>query len=497
MDHRRRFVRLSLLGERVKRPMRVRVLRMFFVPLIMALHGCVNIETVNTQLADSGITPPAQWHGENGSAGAVNVRWLDDFADEPLAALVEESLAGNLNLRAIAARAQVARARATIAGAAHLPTLDLNGGASRRGAPGSAARSGSRNTSNSFDATLSAAWDVDLWDRLADTTRAATLDALSSEADLAAARQLLAANIARGWFNLVEASAQVALGQETVANFRENLAVVEDGFRSGLNIALDVRLERANLANARSRLEALRRDRDAAVRTLEVQLGRYPAGQLDAGDVLPQLSTSIPSGLPAQLLNRRPDLQAAQLRLSASDARLAAALKNRLPDFTLTASGGLSSDTLSRLLDFDALLFAIAGQLAAPLLRGGALEAERELARAQTLESLAAYAEAVLVAFREVESALNAELTLANQEGALRLAVVEARAAEELALERYRAGLTGIITWLEARRRAFETSSSLLSTNNQRIQNRIALHLALGGDFGTRNATHAVHRGSP
>ncbi|MFT5447481.1 MAG: multidrug efflux system outer membrane protein [Gammaproteobacteria bacterium] len=477
----------------MKQLMRARALRMLFFPLMAVLHGCANIEPVYTQLADSGLTPPAQWHEANDSPGAVNVRWLDDFADARLAALVEESFAGNLNLRAIAARVRIARSRATIAGAAQLPTLDLGGGASRRSAQGIS----SRNTTNSFDATLSAAWDVDLWDRLADTTRAAAFDALGSEADLEAARELLAANIARGWFKLIEASAQVALAQVTVDNFRDNLAVVEDGFRSGLNIALDVRLERANLANAQSRLEARRRERDAAVRTLEVQLGRYPAGQLDAGDVLPQLSTSVPAGLPAQLLNRRPDLQAAQLRLSATDARLAAALKNRLPDFTLTASGGLSSDTLSRLLNFDALLLSIAGGLAAPLLRGGALDAERELARAQTMVSLATYAEAVLVAFREVESALNAELTLARQEDALRSAVIEARAAEKLALERYRAGLTGIITWLEARRRAFETSSSLLSINNQRIQNRIALHLALGGDFGRRNATHAVHRGAP
>lgn len=470
------------MGQRVKQLTRMHALRMLFVPFMMALQGCVNTAPVSTQLADSGITPPAQWHGANGDFAPVTERWLDDFVDARLLALVQESLVGNLNLRVVAARVAIAQARAKLAGAAHLPNLDFGAGASRRGSPGN----GSRNTANSFDTTLSAAWDVDLWDRLADTTRAAVLDALGSEADLAAARRSLAASIAQGWFNLIEACAQVSLTRETADNFRDNLAVVEDGFRSGLNIALDVRLERANLANAQSRLEARRRDRDAAARALEVQIGRYPAGQLDAGDVLPQLSTSVPAGLPAQLLHRRPDLQAAQMRLLATDSRLAAALKNRLPDFTLTASGGLSSDTLSRLLDFDALLFAIAGQLAAPLLRGGALDAERELARAQTQESLAAYAEAVLVAFREVESALNAELTLAKQEGALRLAVVEARAAEELALERYRAGLTGIITWLEARRRAFETSSSLLSINNQRIQNRIALHLALGGEFGVQ-----------
>jgi outer membrane protein TolC len=156
----------------------------------------------------------------------------------------------------------------------------------------------------------------------------------------------------------------------------------------------------------------------------------------------------------------------------------------------------VSSDALRRLLDFDAVLLAIAAELTAPLLRGGELQAERDLARAQTDEALAQYAQAVLTAFREVESALRAEALLAQQEAALQIAARESRAAEELALERYRAGLVDIVTWLEARRRAFDARSALLSVNNQRLQNRIALHLGLGGDF-TAPATDAAMTAPP
>lgn len=449
-------------------------------------------EPLRTELTDSGMRAPAHYQVRSATDVEVSDDWLDDLGDARLKELVAESLTNNFELRAAAALVQAARARARarIAGAAELATLDIGSAASRRGS----ASNGRRSTNSTFDATLSANWDVDLWDRLADSTRAAMLDAIASEADLAAARRSVAAQVARAWFDLAEASAQLALATETVRNFGDNLKVVEDGFRSGLNDALDVRLERANLANAQSSLQSRRLQRYEAARDLEVLIGRYPAGLIEASDGLPRLRAPVPAGLPVELLSRRADLRAASARLAATDSRLASALKNRLPGLTLTASGGLSSAALAGLLDFKSLLFAIAGQLAAPLLRGGELHAQRDLARAQNLESLLVYAQAVLVAFREVESALRAEALLAGQEKALESAVLEARAAEQLALERYRSGLTDIITWLEARRRAFDASSSLLSLNNQRLQNRINLHLALGGTFHLEPAADTLEK---
>jgi outer membrane protein TolC len=135
------------------------------------------------------------------------------------------------------------------------------------------------------------------------------------------------------------------------------------------------------------------------------------------------------------------------------------------------------------LLDFDALVWRIAANLALPIFQGGRLDAERDLARAEVEEVLADYAQVVLVAFREVEVALTAERYLSRQESALRVAARESEEADVLALERYRSGLVGIITWLEARRRAFNAKSTLIAVSNLRLQNRIALYLALGGDF--------------
>jgi NodT family efflux transporter outer membrane factor (OMF) lipoprotein len=451
------------------------------VLVTVALTACSPTLEQLPDLGEAGVQPAPGWTASDAEPGAPSTGWIDRLDADALPALVEEALAANQSLRAVAARVEVARAQARIAGAATLPRLDAGAGASRRGS----GTGGRRSTANSFDTSLTTSWEVDLWQRLSDTTRAGALDALGSEADFAAARLSLAASVARAWFDLLEAGQQQALAQETVRNFGDNLAVVEDGFRAGLYTALDVHLERANLAGAESRLEARREERDVAARSLEVLLGRYPADRLPTGAELPRLASPVPAGLPADLLERRPDLRAARLRLAAGGARLDAALKNRLPGLTLSATGGLSSDALRRLLDLDSLLFSIAADLAAPLFRGGELDAERDLARARVREALADYAQSVLVALREVESALTAESILARQEAALETAARESRSAEALALERYRSGLVDIVTWLEARRRAFDARSSLLSVRNRRLQNRVTLHLALGGDFNS------------
>jgi len=446
---------------------------------LILVGGCEALVPVETELADTGVEVPADWSSVSDSPG-VRQGWLSDFEQSPLPALVEEAVSVNYDLRAAAARVAQARARARIVGANRQPQIDAGLGVSRSGLSTGGGRS---LTVDSFGANVAASWELDVWGRLANDTLAAARDADAVAADYDAARLSLAAGVAQAWFDAVESELQVALAEETVRNFRDNLEIVSEGFRIGISDALDVRLERANLAGAESELEASRLARDRAVRGLEVLLGRYPAGELAIATSLPGIETEVPAGLPAALLMRRPDVRAAVLRLEASDERLNSARKNRLPDIRLTANGGVSSNALRNLLDFDALVWSVAADLALPIFQGGRLDAERELARAEVEEVLADYAQAVLVAFREVEVALTAERFLVRQESALRVAARESQEAELLALERYRAGLVEFITWLEARRRAFNAKSTLIVVSNRRLQNRIALYLALGGDF--------------
>jgi len=430
--------------------------------------------------------PPPAWTAANTGKQAFDATtWQKEFADPVLAALIEEAVDNNFDLRSAAARISAARANAIISGADRIPQVSasLNANRAKRSTVvGGTVISG---VSNYFQTGMEIRWEADIWGRLSHQARAATLELAASEADFHAARLSLAANISRSWFNTIEAQQQVELSRQTVANYQRALDSIRESYRSGLNSALDVRLARSNLATAKSQLAGQQVRLDGQLRTLQTLLGRYPSRQLKLVDDLPELQRPIPAGLPSELLARRPDLIAAENRLRAADERASQAAKNRLPRIQLTASGGSGSDELNSLLDGDRLIWSIVGGITAPLFQGGRLKANQQLARANADQAMNQYAQTVLNAFREVETALAAAPLLETQQRALQKAVEEARESERLAAEQYRAGLVDITTWLEAQRRLFNARSTLLQIRNQRLQSRIDLHLALGGDFTT------------
>jgi len=449
------------------------------LPVLALLSaGCtvLPVEPLETPAA------PARWSAQFPQAPGAPQHWLEDFDAPHLQALVNAALAHNHDLQAAAARVAAARARARIAGAPLLPDAELGLDAARskqRISGGSSSR-----TASSFELEAAVSWDPDVWGRLGNAARAAAVDAEAARADYRGARLLLAADVARSWFAAIEAELQLQLAARTVESFRDSLAVIEERYRAGLNTALDVRLARENVASGENVLASRRRERDAVLRTLEMLLGRYPRSELTVDAILPAVREAVPAGLPAELLGRRPDLVAAERRLQAAGERLEEARKNRLPSVRLTASGGTASSQLRELLDWDNLVWSLLAGITQPLFQGSRLSAEQALAQADRREAWAAYAQTVLTAFREVETALAAEAHYVEQEAALRRASEEAGAAADLALARYSQGLTDIVTLLEAQRRAFNAESTRLRTARERLANRVALHLALGGDFG-------------
>jgi NodT family efflux transporter outer membrane factor (OMF) lipoprotein len=432
------------------------------------------------------VAVPESWQARGTPGEGQVLAWLEGFRDPALADLVEEAVARNFELQAAASRVSAARTQARIAGADPLPELQVTAGASRAKRSGINQAGFVENPSNSYELRGQLSWEADLWGRLNDSTRAAKADWRAAAADYQAARLSLAANIARRWFDVIESRSQTRLARDTVGSFEKSLETIENRYRQGIGEALDVRLARNNLATARAILSQRQREQRNLVRTLETLLGRYPAGAMaQLPDTLPDISSGVPSGLPAELLERRPDLLAASARLEAAGFRLSGADKNRLPGITLTAGGGTASDVLKDLVDLDFFVWTLAANLVQPVFRGGRLAAERDLAEARDDEALNSYAQTALTAFREVEDALDSETWLVEQFRASRTAAEEARAAETLALDQYRRGLTGIITLLESQRRKFNADSALIEVINLRLQNRINLHLALGGDFAS------------
>jgi NodT family efflux transporter outer membrane factor (OMF) lipoprotein len=414
--------------------------------------------------------------------------WLEDFGGQEVQALVTEALTHNFDLQAAAARLEVAAASQRVVDAARYPQLSGSVNASRRGTatdlPGGDI---AHDTFDTYGLGLSVIWELDVWGKLKNRTQAAMADAEAEGALYRAAELSLAANTLKSWFSLVEIELQLELARETLQVFEDNLTVVESSYRRGLpNRALDVRLTRANVEAARSTVEARRRQRDAGGRALEVLLGRYPEDDLVVMTNLPTLRADIPAGLPSELLSRRPDLVAAERQLAASLERVKVAQKETLPTISLTASGGTSSGDLRDLLDTERLFWTVAGNLAQPIYQGGRLRAGVDVADANSRQALALFSQSVLEAFREVETLLAAESLLRNEERALNQAATESIAAEALAWQQYQRGLVDIITVLESQRRAFNARSALLGVINNRLQNRLSLVLALGGDFSGR-----------
>ncbi len=461
--------------------------------LAAALSSCSLLRPWHTQ-PDLPETPPT-WTAASTSKQIFDATaWRREFADPQLTNLIEEAVGNNFDLRSAAARVNAARASAVVSGADRIPQISASLNASRAKRATVVGGTVISGISNYFQSGIEIRWEADIWGRLSHQARAATLELAASEADYQAARLSLAANISRAWFNAIETRQQVELSRQTVANYRQALESIRGRYRSGLNSALDVRLARSNLASAESQLAAQQLRLDGELRTLQTLLGRYPSRQLALADNLPELQQPVPAGLPADLLTRRPDLNAAQHRLQAADERASQAAKDRLPRIQLTTSGGTSSDQLNSLLEGDRLIWSLVGGITAPLFQGGRLKANQQLARANAEQAVNQYAQSLLNAFREVETALAAAPLLEIRQQALQTAVQEARESERLAAEQYRTGLVDITTWLEAQRRLFNARSNLLQIRNQRLQNRIDLHLALGGDFITAASSEAVDK---
>ena len=468
-------------------------MRPVFAILSLLIAACAAAPQLNPPEIDVAI-PPVWSAGRAGDALADSL-WWRAFNDDTLTGLVAEALARNLNLQASAARVRAAAARARIAGGPLYPDAGGRFGASRRkqnfiGLPIPGSGDGvPSSTSSSFGLSLDVSWELDLWNRLGAGASAALADAQAAHADHRGARLSLAGQTAKTWFAAVEARRQVELSEATVENLKTSGEVVRERYRRGLRHALDLRRALSDLAGAEAVLQQRRLILDGTRRRLEVLLGRYPAAALTPGRNLPALPEAIPAGLPARLVSRRPDLMAAERRLAASYARYKQSKRALYPRISLTGSAGTSSRDLESLLKGDFSVWNLAGNLLQPLFQGGRIRGGIELAASQSEQAVSAYVQSVLSAYAEVETALAAESLLAKRQAALETATEQALAARRLAEDRYAGGLVDLNTMLDAQRGAYASESQLIAVRRQRLENRVNLHLALGGGFADSRRT--------
>ncbi len=451
-------------------------LRLGLLFFLLAFGGCGTAPERDAR--DVGVSLPSHWTGIHETSPAVSEHWVDAFADPALSALVQESLAGNYDLKAAAARVDAAREQARIDGAGRWPQLFFAPGYER-----ARVRSAGLGSTEfgAFETLFTLDWELDVWGRIRAFQEGSIQAAAATEADFHAARLSLAARTAQAYFELAEARLQAEVAERSIEDRRIIVDLVRGRFARGLARGLDLRLALTDLANAEAQLAAARNRVQIVTRLLEVLLGRYPAADLTTKASLPGPPAPVPAGMPSELLGRRPDLIAAFDRLRAADFRVESAQKALLPRIALTATGGTRSPALTELVDPRAAVWNVAMGLLQALFTGGRLKGEIRLNRALAEEALNLYKNTALNAFREVEQSLAAEEWLRDQERALREAVEQTEASRKLAVYAYRHGFIEILTLLDSYRSTLNAQSAHLAVKRQLLSNRIELYLALGG----------------
>lgn len=419
------------------------------------------------------------WKSGQAAAGDVQDNWLTTFGDSTLNSLVHEALTANPDIRVAGARMRQAAEYLVQARAPQFPAVAIGarGGLKESGGGGdpSSAMSG---------AVAAASWELDLWGRVRYGKMAAAEDNIASQADYQFARQSLAAAVAKAWFTAIQLTQQAKLAGEMVDSSAALAKLAGDRERVGAGSEVDTALALASshtLEDARAQAEFAR---DQALRALELLLGRYPAAEIAANSDFTALPPTPPAGVPLSMLERRPDVIAAEHRVAAAFNRKGQAKAAMFPTINLSLNFGyFSSEILQLKQDFENPVGGLGGTLFAPIFQGGALRAQLRIRTLQQEEAAANYAGVALRALNDVENALSAGRTLATRVRSLGDAFDEQQRALKLtehSLEVGRADRRGLE---QQRLNTANARIALLAVRAEELTQRVNLHLALGGSF--------------
>jgi multidrug efflux system outer membrane protein len=450
---------------------------MLAAALASAVAGCALKPPPTTDELQKQALPhtsvPAAWKASGGTAAPVTDRWLASFDDPALSALVAESLTYNADLQVAAARVETAAGYVKVASASLLPSVGVAGLAG-----------GKSGGSGGLDGIwLNASLELDIWGRVRYGRAAAEAQSAAFTADYAYARQSLAATVAKSWFLAIEAGLQRAIARDALLSADALLRVAQDRFRIGNGNEQAVAEARASVGTYRDRLREIELAREQALRALELLLGRYPAAEIAVAEHLSPMPPPVPVGMPSQLLERRPDVIAAERRVAAAFDRVGEARAAQLPRISLTAGGSSISSDLIVLKDTNNPIWSFGGNLIAPLYQGGALRAQVEIRSAEQKQAVAEYARAGQRAFGELENALAAENALRDRYVILEAAVRDNARALELAQIQYRVGAVDLRAVEQNQLALYSARIALLRVQTERLAQRVNVYLALGGGF--------------
>jgi len=451
---------------------------------------------------------PSQWAGPHRSGG-VAPNWIRTFNDPELTALVEDAIARNPDLKAAAAKVEASRYAIKIAASSLYPRIAVKGLGERQGREITAARgggidppdlgglgvdlsSGASDTSNLLDPStqrwvyglgIGASWELDLWGRVRSKKAAAAAESAALEADYEFARQSLAAAVARAYISTIEAAQQEANAQESLSLYEDFSKLTDEKKKQGQASDFDVAQIRSRTAGAKDTYFAAQAARAQAIRAIEVVTSHYPAGKFAVRRSFPAQPGPAPAGLPSQILERRPDVLAAERRFAASFHRTNEARTARLPRFSLSASAGMGTAQLDTVGVVEAVSWSLAAGVVQPIFFGGELKAAQDLRTAEQKAAAASYVGVALRAFEDVEDALAGDYYLRKREGALSDMVSASADSVKLGRTRMGEGQEDMFTILRLSGENLAAKIELTKIRASRLRERVNLHLALGGDF--------------
>lgn len=461
-----------------------------------ALTACaVGPDYVRPQLQD---TPLAFKEGQDWKPAeprelGADGRWWQMFGDPQLDALVAQVDISNQNLALAEANFRSAQAAVQSARAAQSPTLAASASATRSRAGSSSGSSNSSNAStssgssgsvrNAYSFGLDASWEADIWGRVRRSVEASSAGAQASAADLAAARLSAQAALAQNYLQLRVLDAEQQLLDETVAAYQRSLQLTQNQYAAGMVAKSDVIQAQTQFKSAQAQALDNQVSRAQMEHAIALLVGKTPAGFSLPRAPLAAAAPPVPQGLPSMLLERRPDVAAAERRVAAANANIGVARAAYFPSLTLSASGGYQSSSFADWFSLPGRVWSLGPQLAQTIFDGGARRAATDQAIASYDGTVAQYKQAVLTAFQEVEDNL-AALRILEQEAAVQdEALQSARQAVTLVTNQYKAGTVSYVNVITAQATALSAERSALDIQNRRMAASVLLAKALGGGW--------------
>ena len=467
------------------------------------LLGCANNTSITIE--DIDIDIPDRWQTTIPDYEPLTGKWWSMFNDPELEQFIDAILENSPNIKTIVNNRKIALQNAKINGSGVFPTLNpsLNSSKSQQNLSGFgfgeffSNMNGSQDSiggglsdnevvtfdSESYGLSLNLQWEIDVWGRVLNGRRAAFKEYESLDYELSYLAYSTIVRSTQTYFQAIEASEQLKIAQESYESLVRIRDLVEDRFKRGIKSSLDFRLAETSVSTAKITIEDRKNQLHSLNRNLEIISGDYPAGILISNHELPDTIPEISAGIPADIITRRPDINALVLRVEAAGLNLSQAKRNLLPGLTLNGSVGTSAKKLEDILNDDNSVWSLSAGLVSPLFNGGKLKSAVKIQESVVENAKQELIQGLLLAFSEIETILYLEESIKVKLDAIRNAVSQSKSAYLLSTERYDKGVTTLESVLNSQRQYNEIRSRYLSLKRQRIENRLSILLAIGGVY--------------